>query len=225
MGGFSREFATAAIGLGWKRDEITAAHHLCRDLRVTEVTSFAAFAERRWLVYRGLAASPDLELAMSTRLPIEAKLGLTVAYADGSGTTSEKRCGAGVAIYEPGRPPRYVAEHEGLGTNNVAELLAIWRALKAVPDVTRRLLIRSDSEYAINSVRDRRFNPVKNKGLVEAVREDVAFRRSAGQSIEFQHVYGHEGEEGNEAANLLANLARTVATAAEARFAITAGGG
>lgn len=218
MGGFSQELARSATSYGWARHEILEAHRACLDLKVTRMFPFAALLEEQWLLYRGLHCLPDLELALSPRLPKEAFEGTTVIYTDGSGTVASKGSGSGVAVYEPGRSPRFIAENEGLGTNNWAELLAIWRALKAVPDCARKLLIRSDSEYAIGSVNDRQWSPNKNVALIMFIRQDIELRRSIGGQVTFEHVDGHAGVEGNEVADRLASMGRKVILTPEPLF-------
>lgn len=128
---------------------------------------------------------------------------LVIAYADGSGTTAGKVAGIGVVIYEKGQRPLYIAENIGPGTNNVAELRAIWRILKQFPDRDRRIIIYSDSEYAIGSL-TLDWSPQANKELIEAIRADLSTRTG----VMFIHVDGHSGHTGNEIADQLANIGR-----------------
>src|SRR5262249_15456516 len=116
-----------------------------------------------------------------TRLP-------TVCFTDGSGTVATKPAGIGVVIYVSGHRPQYIAENIGLGTNNVAELKAIWRALQAFPDLGRKLVIQSDSEYAIGSL-TKPWNGTVNVELIQAIREDLALR----PKVKIVHVDGHAG--------------------------------
>lgn len=127
----------------------------------------------------------------------------TVAYCDGSGMTSDKVAGIGVAIYQRGEKPVFIAENIGKGTNNVAELRAIWRALKQFPHVKQRIVICSDSEYAIGSM-TKAWNASANAELIRHMREDLALR----PNVTFKHVDGHTGVEGNEVADDLANIGR-----------------
>jgi ribonuclease HI len=132
----------------------------------------------------------------------------TVAFCDGSGMTKDKPAGIGVVIYTRGEHPLYIAEHIGLGTNNVAELRAIWRALQQFPDLGRKLLIRSDSEYAIGSM-TKPWNATANAELIANMRADLALREG---KVRFDHVDGHAGHLGNEIADALANIGRTIIT-------------
>lgn len=51
--------------------------------------------------------------------------------------------------------------------------------------------------------------PVKNRALIKYLAALLHARRKTSQSIEFRHVRGHVGIEGNEAADQLANLGAT----------------
>lgn len=126
-----------------------------------------------------------------------------IAYADGSGTTSNKIAGIGVVIYEKGKVPLYIAECIGPGTNNRAELIAIWRIIKQFPELDRRILIYSDSEYAIGSL-TLNWSPQVNQDLIANIRKDLATRTG----ICLEHVDGHAGINGNEIADSLAKIGR-----------------
>ncbi|WDK09373.1 hypothetical protein CGRA01v4_00651 [Colletotrichum graminicola] len=102
-----------------------------------------------------------------------------------------------------------------LQTNQRAELTAILRALQLSP-LTQSLMILSDSKYSIKCVRDwykdwQRLgwktstnSEVKNKDLIQAVREEIAKRDAAGATTDFDWVKGHNNDPGNVAADKLA---------------------
>jgi ribonuclease HI len=128
-----------------------------------------------------------------------------IAYTDGSGTVSNKTAGIGVVIYEKGKPPLFIAENIGNGTNNRAELAAIYRALKQFPEPDRRIQIYSDSEYAIGSV-TLTWAPQVNQELIQCIRVDLAQRHE--HYVQLIHVDGHSGIAGNEIADSLAKIGR-----------------
>lgn len=131
-----------------------------------------------------------------------------IAYCDGSGTTGDKPAGIGCYINRVVDKPLFFAENIGPGTNNRAELCAIWRALRTFPDVSQKLLIRTDSEYAIGSLtKDWARN--KNEELITNIRLDLGHRRG---NVRFEHVDGHSGVEGNEVADKLAAIGRKIIT-------------
>lgn len=51
--------------------------------------------------------------------------------------------------------------------------------------------------------------PVKNRTLIRYLAALLHVRRKTSQTVEFKHVRGHVGIEGNEAADQLANLGTT----------------
>ena len=52
-------------------------------------------------------------------------------------------------------------------------------------------------------------SPVANRTLIEYIAALLAEREASGQHVEFEHVYGHVGIEGNEGADRLANVGAT----------------
>ena len=88
----------------------------------------------------------------------------------------------------------------GEGTNNIAELTAIFRVLEIVEDPSQKLLIHTDSEYSIG-VLSRGWKAKANKELIKKIRS----RLSKFTNIEFVKVKGHAGVPENE---LVDDLAR-----------------
>lgn len=208
MAGITRDQAIQAVQLGWGQQELLAFNRVCKQfsLTVPEVHEWWMAVGDRYLIYRG--GDPN-DLAMALTATDETRQGQTLVYTDGSGTTAEKGAGVGVAVFEPGRAPRYIAEHVGKGTNNRAELCALLRALRAVPDVTRKILVRSDSEYVIGSS-TKPWSAKYNVRLIEVIKESLALRNTEdlGLRVQFEHVDGHSGEPGNESADLLSKIGR-----------------
>jgi ribonuclease HI len=101
------------------------------------------------------------------------------------------------------------------GTNQVAELTALLRAVEAHPG-TEPLLIESDSQYAIRCAsewlpgwkrkgwRTASGGAVKNLELVQAIDQAISSR---GGPVRFRWVRGHVGNQFNERADQLAGLA------------------
>ncbi|AEG43032.1 ribonuclease H [Isoptericola variabilis] len=101
------------------------------------------------------------------------------------------------------------------GTNQVAELTALLRAIEAHPG-DEPLLIESDSQYAIRCASEwldgwKRKNwrtasggPVKNLELIQAIDRAIAARPGP---VRFRWVRGHVGNPFNERADQLAGLA------------------
>lgn len=128
----------------------------------------------------------------------------TYVWGDGSGTTGDKPAGCGVVVEEPFNSERIlIAESCGLGTNNHAELSAVWRGLKEVADVARPIIVRTDSQYTIGSL-TKDWQPQKNVELIRKIRLDLSYRKA----VRFEHVAGHAGVEQNEMCDRLARCGR-----------------
>jgi ribonuclease HI len=108
-------------------------------------------------------------------------------------------------------------------TNQKAELYAILRALEVFPHLQ---VVRTDSQYAINSLtqwihqwrqngwRTARGQPVENRTLIET----IANRLAQHPNLRFEHVRGHHGEEYNEMADVYANQGRLRSSEAQISF-------
>ncbi|WQF81373.1 Putative large ribosomal subunit protein bL9/RNase H1 [Colletotrichum destructivum] len=155
----------------------------------------------------------------------------TQVYTDGSslgnGTAGSV---AGVGVYFGPNDPRNVSERlEGeLQTNQRAELTAILRAFQLSP-LTQPIEIVTDSKYSIKCVtewyenweknkwRTSTNNEVKNKDLIQAVREEIAKRDAAGTKTNFVWVKGHNSHPGNVAADGLAVAGASMGLPAKGR--------
>ncbi|CAI2331361.1 unnamed protein product [Caenorhabditis sp. 36 PRJEB53466] len=104
----------------------------------------------------------------------------------------------------------------GTQTNNKAELVAVKMAIQlARENRVRCLTIHTDSQYVINCLdkyisvwkqngwNNANNRPVSNQRLIQYI--DV-LRRDF-KYIEFKHVYGHQGNHGNEMADKMARRA------------------
>ncbi|KAI6043465.1 ribonuclease H-like domain-containing protein, partial [Pisolithus marmoratus] len=126
---------------------------------------------------------------------------------------------AGIGVWWGHNDPRNLSERcPGDQTNNRAELIAIVHILETTPPLKRKLLIKTDSQYSIHCVTNWIFKwmsngfrtaggqPVKNCALIKYLSTLLYARRMTGPIVEFRHVRGHVGLEGNEAADRLANM-------------------
>lgn len=136
-----------------------------------------------------------------TKAPVEAPTepepGTVIAYADGACTGNPGPAGLGVVILD-GESRIEISESLGIGTNNIAELVAIERALEAVPDVEKELVIYTDSKYSIG-VLSMGWKAKANTELVARLRTLLKKRPAR-----FVHVPGHSGVLLNERADELA---------------------
>ena len=124
-----------------------------------------------------------------------------VIFTDGAALGNPGPMGIGVVLVA-GAHRKEISEYLGVGTNNVAELTAVLRALEAVKDRDRPVLVHSDSNYAIG-VLAKGWKAKANQELVARIRAvGAAFRR-----LHFVKVEGHAGVPENERCDELAREA------------------
>lgn len=127
--------------------------------------------------------------------------GAVVVYADGACSGNPGPAGLGVVVLDGGKRLE-ISEYLGHGTNNIAELTAVLRAIEEVTDPARPLVIHTDSQYTIG-VLQKGWKAKANKELIEELRE--ALRGRSG--VRLQYVPGHAGVPLNERADELAREA------------------
>ena len=204
-----------AIGLGWHRKRIVEIATFAQEhkLPVTKVELEQMVLADRWLVYRDQDFKA-LERAIADR----DKEGIVHIWGDGSGTTFDKPAGIGVVIDRPWAPRQTISEGIGPGTNNRAELMAVWRGLKEVPDCCQEIVAHTDSEWTIGAL-TQSWSIQKNAELVRAIRKDLSLRAHPPliesmigtyrrMRVTFEHVKGHSGIEENELCDQLARDGR-----------------
>ncbi len=127
--------------------------------------------------------------------------GAIIAYADGASSGNPGPSGLGVVVIDGARRIER-SEYLGNATNNIAELTAIQRAVEAVPDGSKVLVIHTDSQYSIG-VLSKGWKAKANTALIVAIRALIAKRGN----VKFVYVPGHSGVLLNERADELARLA------------------
>lgn len=126
-----------------------------------------------------------------------------VAYTDGACSGNPGPAGLGVVLLERGAR-RELSEFLGIGTNNVAELTAILRALEGVGRSAEVMLVHTDSQYAIG-VLTKGWKAKANVALIAEIKERMRnFPR-----LSLVYVRGHAGIPLNERADELARAAVT----------------
>lgn len=126
-----------------------------------------------------------------------------IVYTDGACTGNPGPMGIGVVILRSGKRHE-ISEFIGQGTNNIAELTAIERALDALDGADRDhpVLVHADSAYAIGVVSGA-YKAKKNLELVGRLRDKA--RRYP--HLKFVKVAGHAGVPENERCDTLATQA------------------
>jgi ribonuclease HI len=126
--------------------------------------------------------------------------GTVIAYTDGACSGNPGPAGLGVVVLLEGERIE-LFEYLGEGTNNIAELTAILRALEEL-EAGKPAAIHTDSQYSIGVVQ-KGWKAKKNQALVAALRSALA----AHGSCTLVYVKGHAGIPLNERADELARLA------------------
>jgi ribonuclease HI len=123
-----------------------------------------------------------------------------IAYTDGACSGNPGPAGAGFIVIPPGQSPREGCESLGIGTNNVAEITGILRAIEGIPRNVVAV-VHTDSKYAIG-VLSLGWKAKANKELIAKTRAVLEGRR-----VRFVYVPGHAGIPLNERADELAREA------------------
>lgn len=151
------------------------------------------------VVQKGAKKSASKSGAKAARAPAPIPEGAIVAYTDGACSGNPGPAGLGVVVLNDGqRVERW--EYLGKGTNNIAELTAILRALEEIPAGTP-CVVHTDSQYAIG-VLQKGWKAKKNKELIADLRQTLE-----GHDCRLVYVKGHAGIPLNERADELARLA------------------
>jgi ribonuclease HI len=150
------------------------------------------------------AAAPAPRRSRAATVPVDDAPGAPlIVYTDGACTGNPGPMGIGVVILD-GKTRRELSDYLGTGTNNIAELTAIERALEAIaPDERARpVRVHSDSGYSIGLL-SQGWKAKANAELVARLRKLVAeFPR-----LTFVKVAGHAGVPENERCDELAREA------------------
>jgi ribonuclease HI len=120
-----------------------------------------------------------------------------IVYTDGACTGNPGPMGVGVVILD-GKERKEVSEYLGHGTNNIAELTAIIRALELCPR-DRTVVLHSDSSYALGLL-GKGWKAKANQEVVERMRKIAKEFRD----LRLVKVAGHAGVSENERADQLA---------------------
>jgi len=135
-------------------------------------------------------------------------------YCDGACSGNPGNAGSGLAIYENDKNPvlLYGAFVEN-GTNNIAELNALFKALLIASNIKKNIIyIFSDSKYAIDCITTWAYNWKQNNWSkkdgeiknLELIKEAFDLYEKIKNKIQIHYVKGHSGIQGNELADKMA---------------------
>ncbi|MEZ4295867.1 MAG: ribonuclease H [Polyangiaceae bacterium] len=122
-------------------------------------------------------------------------------YADGACSGNPGPAGIGVVVLD-GESRVEISEYIGKGTNNIAELTAILRALMETAESERTLVIHTDSSYSIG-VLQKGWKAKANQELIAELKQAM----KTAKPIKLVYVPGHAGVRWNERADSLARAA------------------
>ena len=139
-------------------------------------------------------------------------------YCDGACEPNPGHAGSGIVVYRSGVLAQlWFGLYNPTGTNNTAELNAIYHALRmaeAEIKAGNTVEVCSDSAYSINCIRSwaptwekkgwtKPGGAIKNLGIIQ---DCYAIYRRIKRALKLTHVAGHAGTEGNELADRMAML-------------------
>lgn len=136
-------------------------------------------------------------------------------YCDGACSGNPGEAGSGLAIYSDSQKPVLLfGAYEKDGTNNIAELNALYQALLIASQTSSKNIISifSDSKYSIECITTWAYgwkakNWTKKGGEIknlELVKSAHILYEKIKDKIQITHVRGHAGIEGNELADRMA---------------------
>ena len=135
-------------------------------------------------------------------------------YCDGACKGNPGKSGSGLAIYEKkDKPILLFGDFNNYGTNNTAELNALYKALLISKDYTKSI-IKTDSKYSIDSITKwaynwKKANWTKKGGEIknlEIIKKSHNLYEEIKKNVSIEYVKGHAGIEGNELADRMAGV-------------------
>jgi ribonuclease HI len=153
------------------------------------------------LVWQDPAGAIESSTMRPDELVNEARpdIGVYEFYTDGACSGNPGRCGWGFLMRTTNQ--YYEAfQFLGIGTNNIAELMAIKAALDHIPDPDAVIRIHTDSSYSLGVI-TKDWKAKANTDLVATLRKQMRGYKARPQIIK---VKGHSGHPLNERADFLA---------------------
>jgi len=119
-------------------------------------------------------------------------------YTDGACSGNPGPAGLGVVIILNNKTHEY-SEYLGNGTNNIAELTAVLRALELIKDKDQMLKINTDSQYVIGMF-NKNYRAKKNIELINKIKKEI----DKFKDVQFHKVRAHRNDYYNNLADRLA---------------------
>lgn len=150
------------------------------------------------------------ETQVPTQTPID---GDVTIYCDGGCTPNPGKSGSGVAVYRAGKLSElWYGLYESMGTNNTAELGALYESLLLAQEESKRgnaVEIKCDSMYSINCIKTwaiswEKKNWTKKGGEIknlDIIKQAYYLYNQIKKDVSLTHIKAHAGFEGNELAD------------------------
>lgn len=153
------------------------------------------------LVWKTPAGAIESSTEMPDELLNEARpeIGVYEFYTDGACSGNPGRCGWGFLLRTTNEYFE-AFQYLGIGTNNIAELMAIKASLDHIPDPEAVIRIHTDSSYSLGVI-TKNWKAKANTELVDTLRVQMRRYKTRPQIIK---VKGHSGHPLNERADFLA---------------------
>jgi ribonuclease HI len=142
-------------------------------------------------------------------------------YCDGACSPNPGKSGSGIAVYKKEQITElWYGLHKEHGTNNTAELHALYEALKLASSYIKQnisIQILSDSKYSIDCITKwakgwKKKGWTRGKGEeiknVEVIKHSFSLYEKIKKDVTISHVKGHANVEGNELSDRMAVMAR-----------------
>ena len=155
-------------------------------------------------------APKNLEVETQAEMPQE---GDVTIYCDGGCTPNPGKAGSGVALYRDAKLSElWYGLYEEMGTNNTAELGALYESLLLAQKESQRgnaVAIKCDSMYSINCIKTwaiswekkgwtKKGGEIKNLDIIKLA---YSLYNSIKKDVKLSHIKAHAGFEGNELAD------------------------
>lgn len=123
-------------------------------------------------------------------------------YTDGISKPNPGECGCGVVLLDKDeRIIGVISEYLGVGTNNVAELTGILRAISRAKEMGEtEVLLYTDSEVCIKLLTKKKTSVTRLQPILSRCLEVME-----GMNVRIEWVKGHDNNKWNEVADRLAN--------------------
>jgi len=135
-------------------------------------------------------------------------------YCDGACSGNPGEAGSGLALFLEDRMVLIYGGYQELGTNNTAELKALYEALKIASKYSKAI-IKIDSKYSMDAITKWAYNWKRNNWTkkggeiknLEIIKLSHGLYDSIKDKVDIEYVKGHSGVRGNELADKMARLA------------------